>query len=519
MRDPRGEGVTERARRFLHLPVRACRTRDAYKVDADLPAAQQRAVRDAFADPVVARAALGRLAPPRFDWLVEAGFKPGVTDNVGRTAATVVRDVLDLPPGAVGGVYTSVQYFLSGAGLTRADAAHLGRDLLGNELIQTLRVVAPAEWRGTPVDLELPVVRDASAPRAEPVDLSGPDAELERISREGILSLSLEEMHAIRDHFARPDVRARRAAARPARRTRPTWSWSASRRPGPSTASTRSSPPASATWTRRAGSERIDSLFKTFIRGATERIARGTDWLVSVFTDNAGIVRFNDRYHVAYKVETHNSPSALDPYGGAITGIVGVNRDPMGTGMGCELLYNVWGYCLGSPFHEGDLPEGLMHPRRIRDGVHQGVIDGGNQSGIPWARGFERFDDRYLGKPLVYCGTVGRIPLPRGRAPLRARRRSSPATRSSWSAAASGRTASTAPPSPRRSCARNPRRRPCRSATPSRSARCTSSWSRRATWGCTARITDNGAGGLSSSGRRDEPAERRRRPRPGHAPR
>jgi phosphoribosylformylglycinamidine synthase len=82
----------------------------------------------------------------------------------------------------------------------------------------------------------------------------------------------------------------------------------------------------------------------------------------------------------------------------------------MGTGMGCELLANVWGYCLGSPFYDGDLPEGLMHPRRIRDGVHQGVIDGGNQSGIPWARGFERFDERYIGKPLVYCGTVGRLP-------------------------------------------------------------------------------------------------------------
>ena len=156
--------------------------------------------------------------------------------------------------------------------------------------------------------------------------------------------------------------------------------------------------------------EWIDSLFKTYIKDATEKIAKDVDWLVSVFSDNAGIIRFNERYNVSYKVETHNSPSALDPYGGAITGIVGVNRDPMGTGMGCEMVCNTWGYCFGSPFYDGDLPEGLMHPRRIRDGVHQGVIDGGNQSGIPWTRGFERFDDRYLGKPLVYCGTVGRIP-------------------------------------------------------------------------------------------------------------
>jgi phosphoribosylformylglycinamidine synthase len=216
-------------------------------------------------------------------------------------------------------------------------------------------------------------------------------------------------MRAIRDHFAAPAMRARRAAlGLPASPTdveleclAQTWSEHCKHKIFS----------ARVHYVDEHGREQwIDSLFRTYIRAATERIGREVDWLVSVFTDNAGIVRFNERFNVAYKVETHNSPSALDPYGGAITGIVGVNRDPMGTGIGCEMLCNVWGYCLGSPFFAGELPAGLMHPRRIRDGVHQGVIDGGNQSGIPWARGFERFDDRYLGKPLVFCGTVGRIP-------------------------------------------------------------------------------------------------------------
>jgi phosphoribosylformylglycinamidine synthase len=94
----------------------------------------------------------------------------------------------------------------------------------------------------------------------------------------------------------------------------------------------------------------------------------------------------------------------------AITGIVGVNRDPFGTGRGADLLVNVWGYCFASPFHDGPLPPGLLHPRRIRAGVHSGVIDGGNQSGIPYGRGWELFDHRYLGKPLVFCGTVGALP-------------------------------------------------------------------------------------------------------------
>ena len=100
-----------------------------------------------------------------------------------------------------------------------------------------------------------------------------------------------------------------------------------------------------------------------------------------------------------------------------MTGIVGVNRDPLGTGLGAELLTNVWGYCLASPFFAGTVPEGLLHPRRVRDGVHRGVIDGGNQSGIPMSRGFEVFDERYLGKPLVFCGTVGILPVEVGGRP------------------------------------------------------------------------------------------------------
>ena len=163
--------------------------------------------------------------------------------------------------------------------------------------------------------------------------------------------------------------------------------------------------------------EKIDSLFGTYIKGVTEEIDRslesngGHSWLVSVFHDNAGVIEFDDQIHLVYKVETHNSPSALDPYGGAITGIVGVNRDPFGTGRGADLLVNVWGYCFASPSYRGELPKGLLHPRRIRDGVHAGVIDGGNQSGIPYGRGWEVFDDRYLGKPLVFCGTVGSLPV------------------------------------------------------------------------------------------------------------
>ena len=417
VRDPRGAAVVARAREYLHLNLRGCATRDVYLVDADLPAAERRRIRDAFADPVVARAALDRLPPPPFDWLVEVAFKPGVTDNVGHTARAVLADVLEPASGeAAPGVYTSVQYFLRGD-LDRAAAERLAREALANPLIQTISIYSAAEWRACPPPVAPPVVRGPTAITVRTYDLSGSDEELLRISRDGILSLSLEEMRAIRDHFRRAEVVAARAAL--GMEPDPTdveleciaQTWSEHCKHKIFAARIR--------YTDEHGrTEIVDSLFDTCIRAATRRIAEnGCDWLVSVFKDNAGIVRFNDRWNLAYKVETHNSPSALDPYGGAITGIVGVNRDPMGTGMGCEMLCNVWGYCLGSPFYDGDLPAGLMHPRRIRDGVHQGVIDGGNQSGIPWARGFERFDERYIGKPLVYCGTLGRIPAQVGGRP------------------------------------------------------------------------------------------------------
>ena len=406
--DGRGAGVATKARNFFHLPVTGCATRDVFKVDVNLKPKQLREVQKIFTDPVIARSAIGRLAAPAFDWLVETSFKPGVTDNLGRTAQEVVTDTIGRPLTAQEGVYTGAQYFLKGT-LTREQMQRLGRDLLANELIQSIRVFSAEEWAAVPVDAEPPVIRDHTEASVHTYDLGGSDADLMRISRAGILSLSLAEMHAIRDYFKRPDVLAARTKL--GLPTQPTdveleciaQTWSEHCKHKIFAARVR--------YVDEQGREQvIESLFKTFIRAATEKIRKDVDWLVSVFTDNAGIIRFNDKYNVSFKCETHNSPSALDPYGGAITGIVGVNRDPMGTGMGCEMVCNTWGYCFGSPFFDGALPAGLMHPRRIRDGVHQGVIDGGNQSGIPWTRGFERFDERYLGKPLVYCGTIGKIP-------------------------------------------------------------------------------------------------------------
>ncbi|MCA1809595.1 MAG: phosphoribosylformylglycinamidine synthase, partial [Lentisphaerae bacterium] len=383
-----------------------------YLIDAELAPAALAAAQKAFTDPVIETSACGRLPPPRkFDWLIEIGFKPGVTDNVGRTARSALQDVLERDLPAEDGVYTAIQYFISSrTARNRTKINRLARDLLANPLIQTIAVYTPDTWRQHRPEALVPAIHDTQHISVNTYDLQGTDADLMRISREKILSCSLDEMRAIRDYFNRPGVRrARQALGLPRDPTdveveciAQTWSEHCSHKIFA----------AEIDYSDELGNKsKIKSLYRSFIKASTRKIARKRNWLVSVFTDNAGIIRFTPRRHLVYKVETHNSPSALDPYGGAMTGIVGVNRDPMGTGMGAALLCNVWGYCLGSPFHKPKMPAGLMHPRRIRDGVHQGVIEGGNQSGIPWMRGWEVFDERFTGKPLVFCGTVGTLPV------------------------------------------------------------------------------------------------------------
>lgn len=415
--DARARKAMEKVKSFLGVDLSSCCTRDVYKVNADIAESAAEKVCRAYTDPVVSESALGRLTPPEeFDWVMEIGFKPGVTDNVGRTARNALQDVLARSLDWREQVYSSVQYFIGGE-ISREELLSIGRNLLANTLIQTISVHSHEEWLASDVDLKEPLFEDCHEAEVKTIELPDNDAALMRISREGILSLSIDEMRAIREHYLREDIRAKRAEL-----GLPGWPTDVELECIAQTWSEHCSHKIFAAQVdyedmETGEREEINSLFKSFVMASTERIAENVDWLVSVFTDNAGIIKFDDKTNLAYKVETHNSPSALDPYGGAMTGIVGVNRDPMGTGMGCELLSNVWGYCLGSPFFEGNLPEGLMHPRRIRDGVHSGVIDGGNQSGIPWSRGFECFDERYLGKPLVYCGTLGSTPVKVGDRP------------------------------------------------------------------------------------------------------
>lgn len=404
--DPLADETSRRAAAWLDLRPRRIQTRKVMHLELDVDADEAQRVLTALTDPVAEVGAVGNLDDPsdggEAPHVVTVGFLPGVTDGVGRSVHVAVRDCLGRR--VEGNVYTSTSYLIWG--LDRDDVDRLTAEVLHNPLIQRVR----HETVPRAVDLDVPRAGDSTTPEVQTVALRDADDDtLVALSRDGLLALNLLEMRAIAEHYRElgrdPTDAELECLAQ-------TWSEHCKHK-------IFSSP---IDYTDPQGeTHRIDSFFKQYVRGTTDAVAdarraegvdaAGEDFLVSVFHDNAGVVRFTEVDHLVYKVETHNSPSALDPYGGAMTGIVGVNRDSFGTGIGADLLTNVWGYCLGPPDYAEPLPKGLMHPRRIREGVHHGVIDGGNQSGIPYSRGFELFDARYAGKPLVYCGTVAAMPV------------------------------------------------------------------------------------------------------------
>ncbi len=153
----------------------------------------------------------------------------------------------------------------------------------------------------------------------------------------------------------------------------------------------------------------IDNLLKSTIMKATRKLNK--PWCLSVFGDNAGVIDFDGRWALCFKVETHNHPSAVEPYGGASTGIGGVIRDPLGTGLGAKPILNTDVFCFAPPdFPYDRLPKGVLHPRRIFKGVRAGVADYANRLGIPTLNGAILFDERYVANPLVFCGTLGLLP-------------------------------------------------------------------------------------------------------------
>ena len=413
IRDARGEKIKRRIINDLNISVHSVSTVDVYTVDAGLAAEEiEKVAAGPFLDPVIQEFSIGKPIRHDFDWAIEVGYKPGVTDNVGRTAREAVELLLQRKFRPEEGVYTSVLYLIQGD-LTRDQAENIATGLLANILIQRFEVKDRQSWKAdVGMGVTVPKVMGREGVRVEEINLHVSDEELMRISSQRVLALSLKEMKALRTHAEDPGVREKRKNVGlgenltdcEVEAIAQTWSEHCKHKIFNALIDY---------FDEEGNVQRIDSLFNTYIKRSTEEIRRAMgekDWCVSVFKDNAGVIRFNEDWNLVFKVETHNSPSALDPYGGALTGIVGVNRDPFGTGKGAKLIFNVDTFCFAPPDYSKPLPPRLLHPKRIYEGVREGVEHGGNKSGIPTVNGSLLFDDRYAGKPLVYCGTGGIMP-------------------------------------------------------------------------------------------------------------
>lgn len=328
--------------------------------------------------------------------LVHVMPKPGVMDPVAESTVAAARD----SGWQVDAVRTMRKYWLPE--LADAQLQTICRRALSNDSVDQV-IVGPLHLDRLAVGGHYEFALKTIAMR----ELD--DEALVQLSKTGQLYLTLVEMQTIRDHFRElgrdpTDIELETVAQ--------TWSEHCSHKtlggrihyqgPGPD-------------GTPLADQRQYQSMLKETIFAATQtlRAAAGDDDMcVSVFKDNAGVVKFNDTFHACFKVETHNHPSALEPYGGANTGLGGVIRDPMGTGLGAKPVCNTDVFCFAPPDTPTDsLPPGVLHPRRVMKGVVSGVRDYGNRMGIPTVNGAVYFDKRYLGNPLVYCGNVAMIPV------------------------------------------------------------------------------------------------------------
>ncbi|MFP4257654.1 MAG: AIR synthase-related protein [Desulfovermiculus sp.] len=412
--DMQGRVTASRISKELGLHVDAVHLITVYTLEG-ISQEQAREVIDQalLHDPVLHDVSLEPLAAG-FDWILEIGFRPGVTDNEARVAAETVKNGLDIGLSQDVAVYSAVQYLITGE-LSRTQVQSIATDLLANELIERYALKSRYEWEQDPgFTAQVPRVSGQSTGAVEEISLLGLDDDaLQLLSQERVLALSPAELRAIQTYYAREEVQKRRTASglsvHPTdvelEALAQTWSEHCKHKIFN----------ARITYKDKVQGQKhvIDSLFSTYIQASTATLRQrmgDKDFCLSVFKDNAGVIRFDAQNSVCVKVETHNSPSALDPYGGALTGIVGVNRDPMGTGLGANLVCNTDVFCFASPFYDQPLPPRLLHPHRVLEGVRRGVEHGGNQSGIPTVNGGLVFDERYLGKPLVFCGTVGMMP-------------------------------------------------------------------------------------------------------------
>ncbi len=396
--DALGESIHKGILDLRLTSVDQVRVVHVYVLEGDIVASEvERIARELLTDPIsqefVSREGQ---APARADGktgydIIEIAFNRGVMDPV---EGSTLKGIADLGIRSVRSVHTARQYHVFGR-LSAAERQLIIDKVLSNKLIQHEVNPTSTTYQPRPAAVVKPEVRVVS------VDiLQADDAALLELSRKGQLFLNLNEMRAIQAHFR---GLGRNPTDCELETVAQTWSEHCNHK------TFRGKIRYEEVGDGGREVEEIDSLFKSTIAKATHDLNR--PWCVSVFHDNAGIIEFDDEHDVCFKVETHNHPSALEPFGGANTGIGGVLRDTMGTGLGAKPICNTDVFCFAPPdFPHEELPPGTLHPKRVMKGVVSGVRDYGNKMGIPTVNGAILFDERFVGNPLVYCGNIGIIP-------------------------------------------------------------------------------------------------------------
>ncbi|MBW2014032.1 MAG: phosphoribosylformylglycinamidine synthase [Deltaproteobacteria bacterium] len=406
--DAEGNGIRQKAKNYFGIDLVSVRCIYTVTIDADLSEDQLRTIQtEIFTNPVTQVSSFDPL-DLEFDWTIWVGYRPGVRDNPGSTAVEAVEDILGITFGPGQAIYTSKRYCLKGNGLTEEDMDKIAAELLANDIIQQWKIFPADKWnpaQGT--GIIIPKVILDHMPTVSTISVDS-DSGLKKISDERGLALNPADIPFIRSYFLDAEVKASRASVDLSDPTDIELEYISQARSDHCNHNTFRG--LFRYLDLETGeTEVVDNLFKTCIETPTLTLKDKNPWVVSVLWDNAGVGRFDSNHYYVITGETHNSPSNMEAYGGAITGIVGVYRDPLGTGKGSKLVMGSYGYCVGPRDYNGALKPRL-HPRRLLDGVIEGVRDGGNKSGIPTTFGQVLFHPGYMGKCLVFVTALGIMP-------------------------------------------------------------------------------------------------------------
>jgi phosphoribosylformylglycinamidine synthase II len=389
------------------------RTSQLYHITGDLSTEHiNQFIQQLLVDPVVQEATvtIGKLNPENTaaEHIVDVFFHAGVTDTLAESIASSAQMI-----GITGleHVETGRRTVLDGR-FSEAEAHYIANALLFNQVIQQYTLYTAQECATSAH--ELPAISttetddqkdhvssDSASQAAHTIFISAmTDEQLMTVSRAGLLSLNLEEMRTIQRRY---QIEQREPTDVELETLAQTWSEHCSHKTFKATVQYREVDNNGDTLEE----ETISGLLKQYIVSATDKVKQ--DWLVSAFSDNAGIIRFTETQDVAFKVETHNHPSAIEPFGGANTGVGGVIRDVVG--VSAQPIANTDILCFGPLDTPADeLPAGVLTPRRIASGVIDGVRDYGNKMGIPTVNGAILYHPGYTYNPLVFCGCLGMLP-------------------------------------------------------------------------------------------------------------